>query len=239
MTQVHDSVSTKKTILLNNERNILAPVEYFSKDTLLTPNYNNEGIMKPGYSDSQYHTAFQDTIYKRALMLHIPTAVRFSHDFKIFSEQRNLERELEKGLPWQIALENLRIRPDIMAPLKQDIVHRQEMINNSLYIPFVPNRITSGLSFDAREVAVFLGLAEDVSPILTFDLKYSEEVEIVIYSIQASVIATIFKGIRQAGSHKFVWNGRDDKGRPVESGDYIGEIRVGNTRFVRKRITIP
>lgn len=239
LSQPGDSIKNQKTIILQDERKKFAPAQYFSKDTLFSPRYNSEGTLKPGYNDSQYHTPLQDTLYKRAMKLNVPTAVRFSHDFKIFAEQRALEQELEKGLPWQIALENLRIRPDILAPTKQELVQRQEMINNSMYVPFINNRVNTGWSFDRYEIAVMLGLAEDVSPIMTFDLQYTEEIEVVVYSLQASVIATVFKGIRQPGSHKFVWNGRDDKGRPVSTGDYIGEIRIGKSRFIRKRITIP
>jgi len=103
----------------------------------------------------------------------------------------------------------------------------------------MPTVQQAGISINILDAAVLLGLADDVSPALEFDIRYTEEIEIVIYSVQATVIATVFKGIRQPGHHKFVWNGRDDKGRPMPSGDYIGEIRIGNSRYKRKMIQIP
>jgi len=199
----------------------------------------DETNIKPGEIESKKFTPEQDSVYSRAIMLKIPVSVRLHEDFLRFAEKRQLERELEKGTPWQIALQNLQIRKEILLPLAQDVVHRQEMIERSMYVPYMPNRITSGLSANLSDIGIILGIVEDVSPVIKFELKYTEEVEIVVYSIQAKVISTIYKGVLQAGSHKYVWNGRDDNGRPMPSGDYIGEVRIGNSRFIRKHIQIP
>ncbi|MBR3090812.1 MAG: hypothetical protein IKH10_02320, partial [Bacteroidetes bacterium] len=85
---------------------------------------------------------------------------------------------------------------------------------------------------------VLLGIIEDTSPEIKYSLGMIADVEIVIYSVQAKVIATIFKGTQRPGSYKITWNQRDDKGKKMPYGDYIAEVRIGTDRFVRKRIVI-
>jgi hypothetical protein len=225
----------KKPILNDNK----AKVDNFSKDTIFDNKLNYDGSLKSGYWEVDMHSPFQDSAYSRALRLNIPASVRLKEDFNRFAGKRKLEKAIEKGIPWQIALNNLRFSPEILAPLPQDIVQRQEMINNAFNIPHSPSVIGGGFSVSLQDIGSFLGLIEDVSPVMEFDLQYTEEIEIVIYSVQAVVIATVYKGVRQPGHHRFVWNGRDNYGRPMPSGDYIGEVRIGNSRYIRKKITLP
>ncbi|MFC2129939.1 FlgD immunoglobulin-like domain containing protein [Bacteroidota bacterium] len=234
-----DTLDPQESILINHSGKKLAPVEYFTKDTLFNKTFNEDDFNKPGISYDIKYSAAQNSIYYRAMRLKIPASVRLNNDFKLFTGKRQIEREIEKGLPWQVALDNLRIRPEILAPLPQDIVHRQEMKDRALYVPFMPNLQRDGISISLQDIGILLGVLEDVSPVIKFDLNYTEEVEIVIYSVQAVVVATVFKGLCQSGHNKYVWNGRDDKGRPMPPGDYIGEVRIGKIRFERKRITLP
>jgi flagellar hook assembly protein FlgD len=85
----------------------------------------------------------------------------------------------------------------------------------------------------------FLGLTEDLSPTISYSLFETSHVEIVIYSVQANVIATIFSGRQVPGNYSYTWNGRNDRGMKMGSGDYVGEVRIGEKRYVRKRIYIP
>jgi len=77
------------------------------------------------------------------------------------------------------------------------------------------------------DIAQFFGLAEDVSPVIKYNLDFATEVQIVIYSVNASVVATLFDGHQPAGNYSITWNGRDDKGRKLPSGDYVAEVRIG------------
>lgn len=234
-----DSAKSTRSILLRNENEKYAPLEYFTTDSVFDkPLYEDEQLKK-GIPTGFVPSFQQDSNYKSAKELKIPTSVRLHNDLTRLAGRRAFFKDIEKGIPWQIALENLRIKPEILAPSGVEIVQRQEMINNAFYVPFMPNRITSGFSISPQQIGVFLGLLEDVSPEITFTLDYPEEVEIVIYSVQAIVVATIFQGILRPGNHKYVWNLRDDKGRPMPTGDYIAEVRIGNTKFIRKRIQIP
>lgn len=233
-----DSLNKKQTILIQKSKNRLAPLDYFTKDSL-----NNKLIIldndKPGQSSRNNYSPYQDSVYNRAVRLRIPIAVRLNNDYHLFEKKRQLERELENNLPWQIALENLNFDPEILKPSPQEFVQRQEMIRRSLYVPFMPILRNAGLSIGLQDIGRFFGLVEDVSPVMKFKTEHTEEIEIIIYSIQAVAIARIYKGVLYPGRHTFTWNGRDDKGRPMPSGDYIGEIRIGSTRFYRKKITLP
>jgi len=123
-----DSTAKKSTILLKDKHQNIAPAEYFTKDTLFTKPLNNYGHEKPG-DPGRRHSQVQDTNYFRAMRLNIPVSVRLSNDFMLFMQARNLVRELERGLPSQIALQNLSMSPEIFAPRPQELLHRQEMIN--------------------------------------------------------------------------------------------------------------
>jgi hypothetical protein len=209
------------------------------QDTANTkPLYEDEGLQSE-YPMGYFPTQLQDSIYFQAKRLKIPVSVRLHNDLKRFSDNYNVIQNFGKGNSWQIVLDNLALRPDILAPSPVEIVNRQVMIDNAFYVPFLPNRINSGFSISPQQIGIFLGILEDVSPEIKFDLDYTEEVEIVIYSLQATVVANIFKGIRNPGTHKFIWNLRDDRGRPMPSGDYIAEVRIGKSKFYRKRINIP
>ncbi len=180
----------------------------------------------------------QDSAYFFALQVSIPTSVRMRNDLKLFADEWNIMNIIAASTPWQAAMQNLALPSNFFLASDIERVHRHMMIAESFYIPgmitYNPNPVVS-----IQTVLQAIGLAEDLSPNLSFDLNYADEVEIVIYSVQAKVIATVFKGKRPPGRHKFRWNVRDDHGRLQPSGDYIAEIRIGKTRFVRKRIYIP
>ena len=54
----------------------------------------------------------------------------------------------------------------------------------------------------------------------------------------ADLIPTVSSATRQPGRYSFVWNGRDDQGKPVEQGEYFVNIEVvrehGTYQLVRK-----
>jgi flagellar hook assembly protein FlgD len=54
--------------------------------------------------------------------------------------------------------------------------------------------------------------------------------------MNAVIIATMFDGIQSPGDFTYTWNGRDDSGRLLPVGDYVGEVRIGKEKLIRKRI---
>lgn len=132
-----------------------------------------------------------------------------------------------------------RMPSNIFAPEPNELVQRQITIRDALSIPTVNfYKGGMGLNIGLRDIGLFLGLIEDTSPKITYTLKYTCDVEIVIYSISAKIIATIFVGTQKQGTYTTYWNGKDEYGKQMPSGDYIAEVRIGSERFVMKRIVI-
>jgi hypothetical protein len=205
---------------------------------------NNTGLNEPqkpvgeGQIGTNTTTPQQDSNYAAAMKRRVPILSRLEMDIKEFAIAWNIEQELMGKDIWSIARENTKIPAEILMPLGTEVVHHELMIENALNVPYMRSRILNGLSVSTGDIAQFLGLAEDTSPTITFELDFTDEVEIKIYSIQAIAIATLFHGPKSAGKHRMTWNLRDSKGRKMPSGDYIVEVRIGQSRVIRKRIVI-
>ncbi len=115
---------------------------------------------------------------------------------------------------------------------------REINIMNSMYVPMVRTYSPYGAKIDFETIGKFLGIVEDVSPTIKYSLAITADVEIVIYSIQAIAVATLFKGVQSPGNYTISWNGRDENGRMMPPGDYIAEVRIGQEKYVRKRIVL-
>jgi flagellar basal-body rod modification protein FlgD len=103
-------------------------------------------------------------------------------------------------------------------------------------LPVTPG---SGLQIPLSAIGAFLGLTEDVSPVISYSLESSAEVEVVVYSVQALVIRTLLTAKQYPGSYSITWDGKNDKGIIMPKGDYVAEVRIGKDRIVRKRIVVP
>lgn len=185
---------------------------------------------------------YQDSAYQNALKLPIEDYYRFKNDLKKFS---NLWlaylKELEKT-PYQTAIDNINNIPqEYLLPSQEQVAAYQYNIMQSQSVPFVRTMPTPGVGLQAslQDIGVFLGVTEDVSPVISYSIDFTCEVEIVIYSVQAVVISTIYKGMQTPGNYKLTWNLKDDYGRKMPPGDYIAEVRISNVKFIRKRIVIP
>ncbi|HHL72708.1 MAG TPA: T9SS type A sorting domain-containing protein [Bacteroidetes bacterium] len=69
---------------------------------------------------------------------------------------------------------------------------------------------------------------------ISYHLKESGTVELKIYNTLGKIIRTLVHAKRPAGSHEVVWDGRDDAGNPVPSGQYFVELQAGNAVSSRK-----
>jgi hypothetical protein len=127
---------------------------------------------------------------------------------------------------------------NIFAPLPSEVVQYQIGKINALSIPTVTTYTEDLTHFNLRSIGLLLGIVEDVSPEIKYTLAITADVEVVIYSVSAKLIATIFTGTQKPGKYNFYWNGKDDAGKKMPFGDYIAEVRIGSERFVRKRIVI-
>ncbi|MBD3162513.1 MAG: T9SS type A sorting domain-containing protein, partial [Candidatus Eisenbacteria bacterium] len=100
-------------------------------------------------------------------------------------------------------------------------------------------RATAGLS-EAPAATALLGArpnpARDGSTV-RFSLAVETEVDLAIYDVRGRRVRTLVSGVRPAGGHAVVWDGRDDGGRPVSSGIYLTVFRADGTRE-RERLVI-
>ncbi|MFP4528342.1 MAG: FlgD immunoglobulin-like domain containing protein [Candidatus Kapaibacterium sp.] len=193
----------------------------------------------PGYLDYDF-SAQQDSNYYRAMRLNMTPLARLQNDLEAVRPQLELRDKIRSGMPWQIAMQNMENIPsEFLKPTPMEIVQHEIGIIKAFHVPFVSTYNPYGAKISMGAIGQFLGISEDVSPRIRYTLEHPSEVEVVIYSYDATVIRTLFKGQQPAGAYELDWNLRSDEGRRMPSGDYIGEVRIGKSRYVRKRIQIP
>lgn len=180
----------------------------------------------------------QDSVYRKQKELDIPARTRLLASLQYSENEWNYRIDITKGKPWNLAMKNLQMPAHVWDPNPIDIVHRELSKQEAFYVPFVNTYNPYGLKIPLDAISTFFGLTEDTSPLITYTLEYTSEVKIVVFSVQATAVATIFESVQQAGRYSITWNGRDDKGKPLPPGDYIAEIRIGNERYRIKRIEL-
>jgi hypothetical protein len=62
---------------------------------------------------------------------------------------------------------------------------------------------------------------------LAFDLPVASRVMLVIHGVDGRVVRRLVEGPYDAGSHRAIWDGCDDRGRPVVSGIYFARLIAG------------
>ncbi|MEI6089636.1 MAG: FlgD immunoglobulin-like domain containing protein [bacterium] len=181
----------------------------------------------------------QDTAFKQAMRLMIPPEIRFSNDLRESQIKWQLEISLQQGIPLDAALRDLERRyPDLYKPLPVEVVQFKESRLRSQYVPFTRTIDAGGMQIPLSAIGKFLGLVEDLSPIIRYTLDYTTKVQVVIYNMQGIVIAVLAEERQPAGNYVYNWNGKNDDGILQPPGDYIGEVRIGIDKYVRKHIEI-
>ncbi|NKB72333.1 MAG: T9SS type A sorting domain-containing protein [Candidatus Latescibacteria bacterium] len=59
-------------------------------------------------------------------------------------------------------------------------------------------------------------------------------VELAVFNMDGQHVATLIKGMRQAGAYTLRWDGRDNRGRAVASGIYLYRLRAGDWTQTQK-----
>lgn len=188
------------------------------------------------------YTPLQDSAYQAAMKYNVPFSIRFYNDLMRSDEIWKLWTKQNDITPWNYLKHIFESMPeDVFLPEGTEIVQRQINIQNALSVPgakpFGPN-VGITVNDPWGKLGRLLGIVEDLSPEIKYNLSVTADVDIVIYSVQAIIVAKIFSGTQKPGEYKITWNGRDDQGKKMPSGDYVAEVRIGNDRFVRKRIVI-
>jgi len=184
-------------------------------------------------------TPEQDSAYMEALRLKLPLDVQMRNF--ITQSDKNWQNfiRLQRNSPYGKVLDNLKDIPkEFFIPSGNEQLAYQENIERSLAVPYMNTLPRYGLKIPMSLIGSLLGLTEDVGPNIKYSIEYSDEIEVVVYSIQAKVINTLFKGKQNPGNYNLYWGGRDDNGKLMPQGDYIAEVRIGNNKYIRKRIQI-
>ncbi len=218
---------------------VFLPQNNFSQIKLEKDSVRSETSLPSG-QDRNVFTLEQDQAFRRALDLSLPFSIRARLDLELSEPLWQIAslRGTEAN-PWKSAMNALNTLPEgTFEPNPVEVVQWQTNIMNSLYVPFMKTYSPYGAKLDFGTIGKFLGLVEDVSPVIKYNLAITADVEIVIYSVQATVIATLFKGVQSPGNYTINWNARDGQGRQMPPGDYIAEVRIASDRYVRKRIVL-
>lgn len=183
-------------------------------------------------------TPAQDSAYTKAMRMQMPVSTRLRMDLLAASNPLiDLDKLNGQSKSFAPGLEYL--PKDAYKPDGNMMVQYQETLMRAFDVPFARTYDPyQGIRIGLSDIAQFFGFAEDNTPTIKFRVKHYTKVEIVIYSIQASVVATIFEGNLPPGSYERTWNGRDGNGRKLPAGDYIGEVRIQGETAIRKRIIL-
>jgi hypothetical protein len=73
---------------------------------------------------------------------------------------------------------------------------------------------------------------------ITYELPYKTAVELVVYDLLGQKIRTLVTGPGDSGSHRVLWDGRDDVGRAVASGVYVYLLKAGAFSAARKMVLL-
>ncbi len=215
------------------------PTQRILGDTLQQDRTSDTKTALPGGAVENY-TPEQDSAYFNAIKLNIPVSSRIGLSLDLHSRRIMEKMIAEQSGGIYTAQRNLSaIPPELFIPSAREQVLYDYNIQMAQTVPFISNPSNLGLRVPLSAIGAFLGLTEDVSPVINYKLDYAVDVEIVIYSLNAAVVAVLFEGVQPASVYTITWNGKDDKGRKVTSGDYIAEVRIGKQKFIRKRILIP
>jgi hypothetical protein len=218
------------TIFAQNEdvKTILKKKQQRSSFDVFTKDSSDTKI--PGLDNRT--TEAQDSAYAQAMRMTLPIELRLRYDLmNIGYTLISLDPEAEKtGMDY--------IPTDAFKPDPNMIVQRQENLMRAFEVPYARTYNPYGVRLSFADIGSFFGLTEDYSGNIKFKVDNYTEVEVVIYSIQAVVVATIFKGHLPPGSYQRTWTGRDENGRKLPPGDYVGEVRIKGENSYRKQIII-
>jgi len=65
------------------------------------------------------------------------------------------------------------------------------------------------------------------------------DVKLAVYDIQGRLVRTLFEGgLTRGSTHRYEWDGLDDRDRPVTSGVYFAKIRMDETKQSRKMLLL-
>lgn len=71
-----------------------------------------------------------------------------------------------------------------------------------------------------------------------FSLAQAAPVRIEVFSVDGRLVRTLFSGQKDSGDHEVFWDGRNDSGNEVASGQYFCQLTSGGMRDARKLMLV-
>ncbi|RKX24653.1 MAG: hypothetical protein DRP45_07750 [Candidatus Zixiibacteriota bacterium] len=76
------------------------------------------------------------------------------------------------------------------------------------------------------------------STLIQFDIPQYCQVELSIYNLLGQRVRTLVEGQRPAGSHRVIWDGRNNGGLPVATGIYLYRLQVDDQIKTKKMLLL-
>ncbi|MFQ6674517.1 MAG: FlgD immunoglobulin-like domain containing protein [Fidelibacterota bacterium] len=74
--------------------------------------------------------------------------------------------------------------------------------------------------------------------VIKFDLPEDAVVYLAAYNVLGEEIRVLKTGVLPAGFHTVTWDGKDDSGQPVSSGEYVCSLKVGANYHTMKMVLL-
>ena len=73
---------------------------------------------------------------------------------------------------------------------------------------------------------------------ISFNLSSNSDVSVEVYNVKGQKVKTLLKEKMNQGQHEVVWNGLNEKNKPVSSGVYLYKVKAGNQETVKRMILL-
>ena len=180
-----------------------------------------------------------------------------------------LERQLAPILAGQVKDTGVPMGPGSIVPITEVVsglvnntryCWRVRFASRSPFFPHGPWLAHPGNALreaDLRATGRVIGIAESVpaaaprllepirpNPIgspgeIAYSLPERAQVRLAVYDVQGRLRAVLDRGMKPAGRHAVVWNGRAASGARLESGVYLVRLEVGARTETRKLVWAP
>jgi hypothetical protein len=128
-----------------------------------------------------------------------------------------------------------------MPPLATSVVDREgaELIRR-----WIGGMHVTNVAVESRSEPFSFRLAQNYpnpfnpNTLIRFSLPQSGPVELAVYNVAGQRVVTLVDGIRHAGSHGVLWNGRDDAGDAMASGVYLYRLQAAASVQVKSLVLL-
>jgi hypothetical protein len=74
--------------------------------------------------------------------------------------------------------------------------------------------------------------------VFSFELPAADSAELILYGVSGRRVRTVARGRFDAGSHSFVWDGRDDRGLDVAPGVYFYRLTTRDASHAKRLVVV-